>query len=108
MVKQVCDLYNDGYRSIDIINKLRLDKGTVRKYLKIGNDLGWCNYKNKNNKEINVYNKENKNLLYSFDNLSNCVKFLNEKYQTNFNKKMITSVCGGYKKSYKGFVFQYA
>lgn len=107
LIKQVCDLYNKGYKSIDIINKLKIDKCTIRKYLKIGNDIGWCNYKNKNNKEINVYDKKDINLLYSFDNLSNCVKFLSEKYKTDFNKKMITSVCGGYKKSYKGFIFKY-
>lgn len=54
-----------------------------------------------------MYDKENLSLLYSFQNLSECVNYLNQKYETDFNKHMITSVCGGYKKSYKGFIFKY-
>ena len=52
LVKQVCDLYKDGYRNIDIVNELQLDRHTVTKYLKIGSELGWCNYTPKQYKKV--------------------------------------------------------
>ena len=52
LVKQVCDLYKDGYRNIDIENKLKISKKTVTKYLKLGNELGWCKYTPKQYKKV--------------------------------------------------------
>ena len=52
LVKQVCDLYKDGYRNIDIENKLKISKNTVTKYLKLGNELGWCKYTPKQYKKV--------------------------------------------------------
>ena len=108
LVKQVCDLYKDGYRNIDIVNELQLDRHTVTKYLKIGSELGWCRYINQLKKEIYVFDKTTMEKKYEFNSLDECVNYLSNFYNENYNKQMITSVCGGYKKSYKGFVFKYA
>lgn len=107
LVKQVCDLYNDGYKNMGIVHKLKINKNTVRRYLQLGNELGWCNYVIIKDKEVNVYDKSNLKLLYSFTNLSNCVNFLNDKYKTEFDRNTIISVCKGRKKSYRGFIFKY-
>lgn len=108
LVKKVCDLYKDGYRNIDIVNELQLDRHTVTKYLKIGSELGWCKYINKFKKEIYVYDKDTMEKKYEFDSMNKCTSFLSNLYNENYSSQMIASVCGGYKKSYKGFVFKYA
>jgi len=44
-VKEVCRLWNDEIENVPIIaNRLKLGKTTVRRYLKRGTKLGWCNY----------------------------------------------------------------
>lgn len=107
LVKEVCDLYNDGYRNIDIVRETKLGRHTVTKYLKIGNELGWCKYINQLSKEIKVYDKNDMTERYSFNSLSECADQLTDMLKEEFNKKMIVNVCCGHKKSYKGFVFKY-
>lgn len=107
LVKEVCDLYNDGYRNIDIVRETKLGRHTVTKYLKIGNELGWCKYINQLSKEIKVYDKNDMTERYSFNSLSECADKLTDMLKEEFNKKMIVNVCCGHKKSYKGFVFKY-
>lgn len=51
LIKQTCDLYNNGYRIKYICNVLKLSWGTIDKYLKTGTELGWCNYINNRNKK---------------------------------------------------------
>lgn len=107
LIKQACDLYNNKHKIKDICNTLQLSNGTIDKYLKIGTELGWCNYTNPLNRKVSVYNKITNELVYSFDNITNCITFLNEKYETDFKRTMIGNVCNGHKKSYKGFIFKY-
>lgn len=54
LVKTVCDLWNDGIKNTVEIGKIvKLEQSTVRKYLKQGNELFWCDYGiGKNNKKI--------------------------------------------------------
>lgn len=108
LIKQACDLYNSKYKIKDICNILQLSNGTIDKYLKIGTELEWCNYINPLHRKVNVYNKITNELIYSFDNVTNCISFLNEKYETDFKRTMIGNVCNGHKRSYKGFIFKYA
>lgn len=43
MVKEVCNLWNDGMNNVDkIVNKLKIHRSTVWRYLKKGAKLGWC------------------------------------------------------------------
>lgn len=44
LVKVVCDLFNAGLLNKDIAKKLNINNTTVTNYLKIGRDLGLCNY----------------------------------------------------------------
>lgn len=44
LVKTVCSLYNNGNINKDISQKVGLGRHTVTKYLKLGKELGWCNY----------------------------------------------------------------
>lgn len=43
-VKEACDMWNSGLKIISISNALGIKRGTISKYLKLGNELKWCNY----------------------------------------------------------------
>lgn len=43
-ISQVCSLYNEGFKVMEITRKLNVTKGTVRRYLQKGNDKGICTY----------------------------------------------------------------
>lgn len=49
-IQNVCDLYNKGFRVMEITRELNITKGTVRNYLKKGNDKGICIYPKIENK----------------------------------------------------------
>lgn len=47
-IKDVCNLWNGGLKSIpNIAIKLKLSKGSILKYLKLGVSLNWCDYDGK-------------------------------------------------------------
>ena len=108
LVKITCDLYNQGKRVSDIESELKIHRSTVRKYLKSGHEIGWCNYINPLSRPLEVYKKDTMEELYKFNSLTECVDTLGSETNETFNRKMIASVCNGFKKSYKGFVFKYA
>jgi len=53
LVKKVCSLWSDNKNINDIVNIVNLHRDTVRKYLKQGAELGWCDY-NANNEYIKI------------------------------------------------------
>lgn len=44
LVEETCDLWNQGLSMREIGQKIKFGKATVRKYLKIGTNVGLCNY----------------------------------------------------------------
>lgn len=44
LVKEVCDLWNQGLTTTEIGDKVGLFNGTISDYLKKGRKLGWCDY----------------------------------------------------------------
>lgn len=45
LVKQACDYWNlNKYTTTEIGNMLKLDRSTIVKYLKQGNEINWCKY----------------------------------------------------------------
>jgi hypothetical protein len=54
LVKVACDLWNSGIHStVRIGNQLKLDKNTIREYLRQGKLLNWCDY---NPKDVAINN----------------------------------------------------
>lgn len=109
-VKQVCDLYNDGYKIIDIARKLSLDRATVRKYLKLGNKLCWCDYDSNEStnrpKSVNVYNEQNE-LIHTYNSVRQTSKCMEQLYGCKFPHTPIKMHCiNGI--PFKGFIFKYA
>ena len=58
-------------------------------------------------KKILVYDKITMEKKYVFNSSTECSDYLSELFGSPFKRTMITSVCNGYKKSYKGFIFKY-
>lgn len=49
-VKEACELWNSGItNTLEIANKLGLDRSTVTRYLKRGNEIGLCDYMRQTN-----------------------------------------------------------
>jgi len=45
LVKFICDMWNSGFKSVSkIINEYKIGESAVRRYLKQGVELGWCDY----------------------------------------------------------------
>lgn len=67
LIKTICDLWNNDNRDIQkIADDLKINRATVNRYLKQGNELNWCKY---NSEEIRV-----KNLISMAKN--NCIKVI--------------------------------
>lgn len=45
-VKEVCNDYQKGMRVMELVKAYEIDKATVRRYLRIGTEIGWCVYIN--------------------------------------------------------------
>lgn len=54
LVKDAADLWNEGLSRGEISEKLKFGKATIRKYLKIGTDLGLCNYNGEDSYERGI------------------------------------------------------
>lgn len=43
-VKEVCNDYRNGAKVMELTRMYEIDKATVRRYLKLGAEIGWCKY----------------------------------------------------------------
>jgi len=51
VVKTVCGLWGETRNTLVLANKIKLNRGTVIRYLKQGTELGWCDYDPEEEKE---------------------------------------------------------
>ena len=108
LTKKICILYNKGYSLVKISKELNISKYTVKRRLKIGNQLGWCKYKPKENKKIAVeIIDKNKKVLFVAESLSQASRILEDITGEKYAISNIRSVCMGKYKQYKGYIFKY-
>lgn len=94
LVKVTCDLFNQGNSSGDISKILRLSKTPILKYLRIGNELGWCRYSaelemiSRNSIEVVKVEKDT-NLTHIFSSIKDASKTL------GLNPNKISLICKG-------------
>jgi hypothetical protein len=63
LVKVVCDLWNSGIKNINEITKsTKLSRDTIRKYLKQGSILNWCDYNAEKERIKNLKNMQIKSI----------------------------------------------
>jgi hypothetical protein len=116
LVKESCDLWNSGVESVVEIGKLlKLSRGTIVRYLKLGAELSWCNYDpievgkkssringSISNKEIVQLNKDDGNYIKTWNSSHEAAREL------SISQGNISYVCigkrnhtGGYRWMYK-------
>lgn len=120
IVKEVCEvLRGNPCISIKELSKLFcLTEETISKYLKQGNELGWCDYNSQNHrrrlhllhrddnaKEIEVYKNGEK--LGFHPSAMQLEEVSEELYGEKFKRNGVQSVCRGERKTYKKYQFKY-
>lgn len=113
IIKKSCDLLNEGLQPINIAFQLKIDYSTVLKYLKKGNQLGWCNYKSKDNLGCSKASRDNRSKpIYCpdfniyFYNSGECTNYFNKNVNISFNRNALSD-CLNKNKKYKGIQFYY-
>lgn len=119
LIKQVCDYWNEDIYSIEEISKIvKLKENTIKKYIKQGASIGWCNnyfrsnFKNNFKNNINSKSKQveifkNGKSLGVFKSLSDLERKSEEIFNTKLYTGRISEVCNGKRDKYKGFAFTY-
>ena len=116
LVKTVCDIKNnnDNITASQISNIINIGARTIRKYLKIGTKLGWCNY-DPNKERIRQFNKNKKPVMIFKDNIyldtymsiADLSKCSVKQFGVFLNDSDISRVCNNKRKQCKGFSFKY-
>jgi hypothetical protein len=117
LVKEVCDLWNSGIRSTVEIGKIvRLERGTVMKYLKRGKELSWCDYDSKQIQRENGLNSNIKSkaitrkviqLSLEGHYIKEWLNITDAGRELGINRSNITSACRGRYKFAGDFKWMY-
>lgn len=119
LIKLACDykLNNSNLTTPQIGEKMKYSYVTIRKWLKRGNELGWCYYdaeeeKNKTRKTLNKKGKKTEIFKDSislgiFITVAELIRQSKELFGVKFTKIGIRQVCNGFSKDYKGYTFKY-
>ena len=102
LVKEVCNLWNSGVKSIKEISKIiKISTCTVRRYIKQGVILGWCIYnaKEKSVKNIELIKKINsiKIICLNTEEIFDSMQIASIKYNVSY--ACISACCRGKAKS---------
>lgn len=88
MLYEICEMWNDGMKYRDIRNKLKISNPTIKKYLRYGDELGFCKYSH----EISIIrNKSSAVQCITTGEIFEQMKQAEEKYETQH----ISNCCRG-------------
>lgn len=125
-VKEVCDYWNENtlVKSFDnIARDLNIHRTTLRRYLKLGSKLKWCEYDvidskrnacSKNGKKLSEFNKKkiiaykDGEIIGEYESASFLSKNSLDILGVNLIQECISKVCLGQQNQHKGYVFEYA
>lgn len=124
MVKTVCDLWMSRKFNmiIDMAVYLKMNRGTVLKYLKQGAEIGWCDYNA--NEQINLNNARRGELMQNklgktvevikdgksmgvFKSISELARISQDVIGEKLEISAISNVCNGKRSQHKGYIFKY-
>lgn len=122
LLKMVCDYWNikNEYETTsNLAEVFKLDRSTIRDYLKRGSGIGLCSYDAESEKKrgndkshinarrkVSVYDNYN-NYIDTFESITHLVKVSLDKFGVKFDGGAITHTCKGEQKTHKGFTFKY-
>ena len=126
MVKEVCNYWykhreinKEDINITNLINIFNLSNITIRKYLKKGTEIGWCNYNPKeenkrtsskngklSSKTILMYDKD-MNFIGEYESAVWIDRNSKELFGVRLNSRGISPVATGKRPYYKGFIFKH-
>jgi len=113
LVKKVCEYKKDKpeLTVIEISSLVNLSDNTIRRYLKQGSKLGWCNY---NPKERNKQSRDKKVKIFKddialgeFRSIAELVKQSEQLFGVKLSASKISDVCNNKKQTHKGYTFKF-
>lgn len=116
IVKEISLVYNNGNRDVANLRKLFcLSASSVRRYLKQGTKLGWCNYATENSQRIGAIKRthpvviinEDNDVLYYFNSVNKQLGQIKKITGKELIGSNISIACRTHK-PYKGINFRYA
>ena len=119
IVKQSCEMFNNGMNTDDIMKEFNIARTTVCDYLNIGTERGWCNYNGKeeqkrrlkewnkkNIKPLAVYNYKTNELIGIFDKIVSCIEYFKNTLNISICDVSIYRVLNEEYKQSKGYIFK--
>lgn len=115
-IKEACEIWNSGnHNCIEIGKIMKLDRHTIYTYLKKASKLKWCDYEEAKLKKkiVNQPKKEwSKSIICLetgkiFNSASECEKVSLAVFGVKLIHSMISLVCTGKRKQYKGYNFKF-
>lgn len=119
IVKQSCEMFNNGMNTNEIMKEFNISRTTVCRYLNIGTERNWCNYtgKEEQKKRLKEWSKNNINplivydyktneLIGIFDKPNSCIEYLKTELNVSICEGSIYRVLKGEYKQTKGFIFK--
>lgn len=105
LVKQVCDYYNSNKNlsTSKIATYYKLDRTTIVKYLKIGKELGWCDYTSQESYIKNAKLKEKQIICLNTKKIYNSIQSVAEDYSINIRS---VSNCCHHRIKHAGFIIK--
>lgn len=111
-IKEICDMWNI-HKNVSTISKIaKLNKATIRTYLKKGNNLKWCDYDGKeaqrksiNPKKISMEVFKDEVSIGVFKSILELIRSVKELHGIRLHHKYLSRVCDT-NKEYKGFTFK--
>lgn len=107
LVFESCKLYQNNIKITEIASELNINPVTVRRYLRIGKELGLCNYKTRQLKKYRMYPVGDESRSMYFERLNLLLEYCNKNYDEVFHKSGVINTANKTIKSYKGFIFEY-
>ncbi len=115
-VKEVCELKknNPDIKIVEIASFMKIGKDTIRKYLKKGAKLGWCEYDTeKEFKKSSIKEKVQVEIFKDgvsqgiFESISELIRQSEKIFDVKLSRGNISQVCMGKRNHHKGFTFKY-
>ena len=116
IVKMVCQDYNAGVTTSELMDKYKLCRSSIVNYLHKGTELAWCNYIPKDShikslevlkKKVNIRTTDN-DFLGTYNSIKEGIEYIQNTYNIKLHNGCVTMVCQGKRHHHRGFVFEYA
>ena len=107
------NLWNDGLSIKEITKIIKLNRATIRNYLKRGSSQNLCNYNSETNKYCVIQHNKAINSKKvkcietncTYNSYTECALEMSKIYNIRFHSSHIGKVCNGTRKTHKGFHF---